>query len=233
MGKKDRPKKNRYRAVIAIVIAGIVFLTFPRAEERNFRELLMEDAELELLNALCPVIAAAGDNGRLSVSGWIFPFLGYQSKTKTAQLAQENSDMVEKILLAEGRDEYTGMSGDDTEKNAPTDGRNLSLEGLARLENEQAGGRKSGQNGVADGAKPTGAVLHPTAKGKAAAGSKPDLAIVKTKPATQQIAPASAILQPLSRRSSVPTTGRSLRVMMRWCGNFMRSIRQPRRTRRS
>lgn len=42
-------------------------------------------------------------------------------------------------------------------------------------------------------AKPTGAVLHPTAKGKAAAGSKPDLAIVKTKPATQQIAPASAI----------------------------------------
>lgn len=61
MGKKDRPKKNRYRAVIAIVIAGIVFLTFPRAEERNFRELLMEDAELELLDALCPVIAAAGD----------------------------------------------------------------------------------------------------------------------------------------------------------------------------
>ena len=109
MGKKDRPKKNRYRAVIAIVIAGIVFLTFPRAEERNFRELLTENAELELLNALCPVIAAAGDNGRLSVSGWIFPFLGYQSKTKTAQLAQENSDMVEKILLAEGRDEYTGM----------------------------------------------------------------------------------------------------------------------------
>ncbi len=50
------------------------------------------------------------------MSGWIFPFLGYQSKTKTAQLAQENSDMVEKILLAEGRDEYTGMSGDDTEK---------------------------------------------------------------------------------------------------------------------
>lgn len=42
-------------------------------------------------------------------------------------------------------------------------------------------------------AKPTGAVLHPTAKGKAAAGSKPDLAIVKTKPETQQIAPASAI----------------------------------------
>lgn len=116
MGKKDRPKKNRYRAVIAIVVAGIVFLTFPRAEERNFRELLTENAELELLNALCPVIAATGDNGRLSVSGWIFPFLGYQSKTKTAQLAQENSDMVEKILLAEGRDEYTGMSGDDTEK---------------------------------------------------------------------------------------------------------------------
>ena len=57
-----------------------------------------------------------GSNGRLFVSGWIFPFLGYQSKTKTAQLAQENSDMVEKILLAEGRDEYTGMSGDDTEK---------------------------------------------------------------------------------------------------------------------
>ena len=49
----------------------------------------MENTELELLNALCPVIAAAGDNGRLSVSGWIFPFLGYQSKTKTAQLAQE------------------------------------------------------------------------------------------------------------------------------------------------
>ena len=233
MGKKDRPKKNRYRAVIAIVIAGIVFLAFPRAEERNFRELLTENAELELLNALCPVIAAAGDNGRLSVSGWIFPFLGYQSRTKTAQLAQENSDMVEKILLAEGRDEYTGMSGDDTEKNAPTDGRNLSLEELARLENEQAGGQKSGQNGVAAAAKPTGAVLHPTAKGKAAAGSKPDLAIVKTKPETQQIAPASAILQPLFRRSSVPTTGRSLRVMMRWCGNFMRSIRQPRRTRRS
>ena len=76
----------------------------------------MENAELELLNAFCPVIAAAGDNGRISVSGWIFPFLGYQSKTKTAQLAQENSDMVEKILLAEGRDEYTGMSGDNTEK---------------------------------------------------------------------------------------------------------------------
>lgn len=113
---KRQTEKNRYRAVIAIVIAGIVFLTFPRAEERNFRELLMENTELELLNALCPVIAAAGDNGRLSVSGWIFPFLGYQSKTKTAQLAQENSDMVEKILLAEGRDEYTGMSGDDTEK---------------------------------------------------------------------------------------------------------------------
>ena len=53
--------------------------------------------------------------------------------------------MVEKILLAEGRDEYTGMSGDDTEKNAPTDGRNLSLEELARLENEQAGGQKGGQ----------------------------------------------------------------------------------------
>ena len=137
--------------MIAIVIAGIVFLTFPRAEERNFRELLTENAELELLNALCPVIAAAGDNGRLSVSGWIFPFLGYQSKTKTAQLAQENSDMVEKILLAEGRDEYTGMSGDDTEKNAPTDGRNLSLEELARLENEQAGGQKGGQNGAAGG----------------------------------------------------------------------------------
>ena len=139
--------------MIAIVIAGIVFLTFPRAEERNFRELLTENAELELLNAFCPVIAAAGDNGRLFVSGWIFPFLGYQSKTKTAQLAQENSDMVEKILLAEGRDEYTGMSGDDTEKNAPTDGRNLSLEELARLENEQAGGQKSGQNGVADGSE--------------------------------------------------------------------------------
>lgn len=156
MGKKDRPKKNRYRAVIAIVIAGIVFLAFPRAEERNFRELLTENAELELLNALCPVIAAAGDNGRLFVSGWIFPFLGYQSKTKTAQLAQENSDMVEKILLAEGRDEYTGMSGDDTEKNAPTDGRDLSLEELARLENEQAGGGKSGQNGVADGSETDG-----------------------------------------------------------------------------
>ena len=219
--------------MIAIVIAGIVFLAFPRAEERNFRELLTENAELELLNALCPVIAAAGDNGRLSVSGWIFPFLGYQSRTKTAQLAQENSDMVEKILLAEGRDEYTGMSGDDTEKNAPTDGRNLSLEELARLENEQADKKADKTVQRAAAAKPTGAVLHPTAKGKAAAGSKPDLAIVKTKPATQQIAPASAILQPLSRRSSVPTTGRSLRVMMRWCGNFMRSIRQPRRTRRS
>ena len=225
MGKKDRPKKNRYRAVIAIVIAGIVFLTFPRAEERNFRELLMEDAELELLNALCPVIAAAGDNGRLSVSGWIFPFLGYQSKTKTAQLAQENSDMVEKILLAEGRDEYTGMSGDDTEKNAPTDGRNLSLEELARLENEQAG-KKADKTAWRTAAKPTGAVLHPTAKGKAAAGSKPDLAIVKTKPATQQIAPVSAILQPLSRRSSVLTTGRSLRVMMRWCGNVPWCVRE-------
>lgn len=177
---------------------------------------------MRLLNALCPVIAAAGDNGRLSVSGWIFPFLGYQSKTKTAQLAQENSDMVEKILLAEGRDEYTGMSGDDTEKNAPTDGRNLSLEELARLENERAAA-----------AKPTGAVLHPTVKDKAAAGSEPDLATAKTKPATQRIAPASVILQPLSRRNSVPTTGRSLRVMMRWCGNSMRLIRQPRRTRRS
>ena len=163
MGKKDRPKKNRYRAVIAIVIAGIVFLTFPRAEERNFRELLMEDAEMRLLNALCPVIAAAGDNGRLSVSGWIFPFLGYQSRTKTAQLAQENSDMVEKILLAEGRDEYTGMSGDDTEKNAPTDGRNLSLEELARLENEQAGGQKSGQHGAAGGGiQPSGEETHRT-----------------------------------------------------------------------
>ena len=160
MGKKDRPKKNRYRAVIAIVIAGIVFLTFPRAEERNFRELLTENAELELLNAFCPVIAAAGDNGRISVSGWIFPFLGYQSKTKTAQLAQENSDMVEKILLAEGRDEYTGMSGDDTEKNAPTDGRNLSLEELARLENEQAGGQKTrpgdSQNETGDTANSSG-----------------------------------------------------------------------------
>ena len=41
-------------------------------------------------------------------------------------------------------------------------------------------------------AKPTGAVLHPTVKDKAAAGSKPNLAIVKTKPATQQIAPTSA-----------------------------------------
>ncbi len=233
MGKKDRPKKNRYRAVIAIVIAGIVFLTFPRAEERNFRELLMEDAELELLNALCPVIAAAGDNGRLSVSGWIFPFLGYQSKTKTAQLAQENSDMVEKILLAEGRDEYTGMSGDDTEKMRRRMAGNLSLEELTRLENEQAGGRKSGQNGVADGSETDGSSAASDREGQGSGGSKPDLAIVKTKPATQQIAPASAILQPLSRRSSVPTTGRSLRVMMRWCGNFMRSIRQPRRTRRS
>ena len=65
MGKKDRPKKNRYRAVIAIVIAGIVFLTFPRAEERNFRELLTENAELELLNAFCPVIAAAGVQARI------------------------------------------------------------------------------------------------------------------------------------------------------------------------
>ncbi len=54
------------------------------------------------------MIAAAGDNGRISVSGWIFPFLGYQSKTKTAQLAQENSDMVEKILLAEGRTNTPG-----------------------------------------------------------------------------------------------------------------------------
>ena len=141
--------------MIAIVIAGIVFLAFPRAEERNFRELLMEDAEMRLLNALCPVIAAAGDNGRLSVSGWIFPFLGYQSKTKTAQLAQENSDMVEKILLAEGRDEYTGMSTDDTEENAPTDGRKLSLEELAQLENEQAGGLKSGQSGAAGGGSGT------------------------------------------------------------------------------
>lgn len=141
--------------MIAIVIAGIVFLAFPRAEERNFRELLMEDAEMRLLNALCPVIAAAGDNGRISVSGWIFPFLGYQSKTKTAQLAQENSDMVEKILLAEGRDEYTGMSTDDTEENAPTDGRKLSLEELAQLENEQAGGLKSGQSGAAGGGSKT------------------------------------------------------------------------------
>ncbi|MFR6588981.1 MAG: hypothetical protein ACLURV_00830 [Gallintestinimicrobium sp.] len=96
------------------------------------------------------------------------------------------------------------MSGDDTEKNAPTDGRDLSLEELARLENEQAGGQKADKTAWRTAAKPTGAVLHPTAKGKATAGSKPDLAIVKTKPATQQIAPASAILQPLSRRSSVP-----------------------------
>ena len=179
MGKKDRPKKNRYRAVIAIVIAGIVFLTFPRAEERNFRELLMEDAELELLNALCPVIAAAGDNGRLSVSGWILPFLGYQSKTKTAQLAQENSDMVEKILLAEGRDEYTGMSGDDTEKNAPTDGRNLSLEELARLENEQAGGQKSGQNGVADGSETDGSSAASDREGQSSGG-------IETRPGDSQ-----------------------------------------------
>ena len=179
MGKKDRPKKNRYRAVIAIVIAGIVFLTFPRAEERNFRELLTENAELELLNALCPVIAAAGDNGRLSVSGWIFPFLGYQSKTKTAQLAQENSDMVEKILLAEGRDEYTGMSGDDTEKNAPTDGRNLSLEKLARLENEQAGGRKSGQNGVADGSETDGSSAASDREGQSSGG-------IETRPGDSQ-----------------------------------------------
>ena len=179
MGKKDRPKKNRYRAVIAIVIAGIVFLTFPRAEERNFRELLTENAELELLNALCPVIAAAGDNGRLSVSGWIFPFLGYQSKTKTAQLAQENSDMVEKILLAEGRDEYTGMSGDDTEKNAPTDGRNLSLEELARLENEQAGGQKSGQNGVAGGSETDGSSAASDREGQSSGG-------IETRPGDSQ-----------------------------------------------
>ena len=152
--------------MIAIVIAGIVFLAFPRAEERNFRELLTENAELELLNALCPVIAAAGDNGRLSVSGWIFPFLGYQSRTKTAQLAQENSDMVEKILLAEGRDEYTGMSGDDTEKNAPTDGRDLSLEELARLENEQAGG----QNGVADGSETDGSSAASDREGQSSGG---------------------------------------------------------------
>ncbi len=85
----------------------------------------------------------------------VIAILGYQSRTKTAQLAQENSDMVEKILLAEGRDEYTGMSGDDTEKNAPTDGRNLSLEELARLENEQAGGQKGGQNGAAGGGSET------------------------------------------------------------------------------
>ena len=165
--------------MIAIVIAGIVFLTFPRAEERNFRELLTENAELELLNALCPVIAAAGDNGRLSVSGWIFPFLGYQSKTKTAQLAQENSDMVEKILLAEGRDEYTGMSGDDTEKNAPTDGRNLSLEELARLENEQAGGRKSGQNGVADGSETDGSSAASDREGQGSGG-------IETRPGDSQ-----------------------------------------------
>ena len=50
-GKKTDRKKQDNRAVIAIVIAGIVFLTFPRAEERNFRELLTENAELELLNA--------------------------------------------------------------------------------------------------------------------------------------------------------------------------------------
>ncbi len=179
MGKKDRPKKNRYRAVIAIVIAGIVFLAFPRAEERNFRELLTENAELELLNALCPVIAAAGDNGRLFVSGWIFPFLGYQSKTKTAQLAQENSDMVEKILLAEGRDEYTGMSGDDTEKNAPTDGRDLSLEELARLENEQAGGGKSGQNGVADGSETDGSSAASDREGQGSGG-------IETRPGDSQ-----------------------------------------------
>ena len=179
MGKKDRPKKNRYRAVIAIVIAGIVFLTFPRAEERNFRELLTENAELELLNALCPVIATAGDNGRLFMSGWIFPFLGYQSKTKTAQLAQENSDMVEKILLAEGRDEYTGMSGDDTEKNAPTDGWDLSLEELARLENEQAGGRKSGQNGVADGSETDGSSAASDREGQSNGG-------IETRPGDSQ-----------------------------------------------
>lgn len=191
---KRQTEKNRYRAVIAIVIAGIVFLTFPRAEERNFRELLTENAELELLNALCPVIAAAGDNGRLSVSGWIFPFLGYQSKTKTAQLAQENSDMVEKILLAEGRDEYTGMSGDDTEKmrrRMAGTYRLKSLRGWKMSRRVDKKANKTVQRAAA--AKPTGAVLHPTAKGKAAAGSKPDLAIVKTKPETQQIAPASAI----------------------------------------
>lgn len=194
----------------------------------------MEDAELELLDALCPVIAAAGDNGRLSVSGWIFPFLGYQSKTKTAQLAQENSDMVEKILLAEGRDEYTGMSGDDTEKNAPTDGRNLSLEGLARLENEQAGGQKSGQNGAAGGGSETDGGSAASDREGQSSGRieiKPD----DSQNETGDTANSSDIgdLQPLSRRSSVPTTGRSLRVMMSWCGNFMRSIRQPRRTRRS
>ena len=165
--------------MIAIVIAGIVFLTFPRAEERNFRELLTENAELELLNAFCPVIAAAGDNGRISVSGWIFPFLGYQSKTKTAQLAQENSDMVEKILLAEGRDEYTGMSGDNTEKNAPTDGRNLSLEELARLENEQAGGGKSGQNGVADGSETDGSSVASDREGQSNGG-------IETRPGDSQ-----------------------------------------------
>lgn len=165
--------------MIAIVIAGIVFLAFPRAEERNFRELLMEDAEMRLLNTLCPVIAAAGDNSRLSVSGWIFPFLGYQSKTKTAQLAQENSDMVEKILLAEGRDEYTGMSTDDTEENAPTDGRKLSLEELARLENEQAGGLKSGQNGAAGGGSETDG-------GSAASDREGESGGIKTRPGESQ-----------------------------------------------
>lgn len=179
--------------MIAIVIAGIVFLTFPRAEERNFRELLTENAELELLNALCPVIAAAGDNGRLSVSGWIFPFLGYQSKTKTAQLAQENSDMVEKILLAEGRDEYTGMSGDDTEKMRRRMAGTYRLKSLRGWKMSRRAEEKADKTAWRTAAKPTKAVLHPTAKGKAAAGSKPDLAIVKTKPATQQIAPASAI----------------------------------------
>ena len=165
--------------MIAIVIAGIFFLAFPRPEERNFRELLMEDAEMRLLNALCPVIAAAGDNSRLSVSGWIFPFLGYQSKTKTAQLAQENSDMVEKILLAEGRDEYTGMRTDDTEENAPTDGRKLSLEELARLENEQAGGRKSGQNGAAGGGSETDG-------GSAASDREGESGGIKTRPGDSQ-----------------------------------------------
>lgn len=77
MGKKDRPKKNRYRAVIAIVIAGIVFAYVSGAQRnRNFGNILMEVQSLELLNALCPVIAAAGDNGRLSVVRMVFPFLG-------------------------------------------------------------------------------------------------------------------------------------------------------------
>ncbi|MFR6588980.1 MAG: hypothetical protein ACLURV_00825 [Gallintestinimicrobium sp.] len=45
---------------------------------------MTENAELELLNALCPVIATAGDNGRLLCPDGFFRFLVIRAKQKRA-----------------------------------------------------------------------------------------------------------------------------------------------------